>query len=95
MPFGQDVRLKLRHVVNIYIYESKSSLFNSIELKKFMRLSHIELHSGQIFARMDDWIKDRVREENEAIKEWCLDERRGFWEETERQLRSGRWEDEE
>ena len=23
----------------------------------------------QIFARMDDWIKDRVREENEAIKD--------------------------
>ncbi|CAE7322142.1 YCL012C [Symbiodinium natans] len=36
-----------------------------------------------VLARMDDWIKDRVKEENEAIKA------------TDALLRSGRWEDEE
>jgi len=49
----------------------------------FARLEQMREQYNEIFARMDDWIKDRVREENEAIKE------------TERQLRTGKWEDEE
>lgn len=49
----------------------------------FARLEQMRQQYNEIFARMDDWIKDRVREENEAIKE------------TERQLRVGKWEDEE
>jgi len=49
----------------------------------FARLEQMQQQYNEIFVRMDDWIKDRVREENEAIKE------------TERQLRTGKWEDEE
>ncbi|CAK9003010.1 unnamed protein product [Durusdinium trenchii] len=55
----------------------------SIAAWTFARLEQMRAQYDEIFARMDDWIKDRVREENEAIKE------------TERQLRIGRWEDEE
>ena len=61
-------------------------------------------HCCQIFSRMDDWIKDRVKEENEAIKavlacsicpmfsRWKLSKM--HLEATEALLRTGRWEDE-
>lgn len=35
----------------------------------FARLEQMREQYNEIFARMDDWIKDRVREENEAIKD--------------------------
>ena len=53
----------------------------------------------QVLARMDDWIKDRVKEENEAIKAFCflcllICEQEDESEATDALLRSGRWEDE-
>ncbi|CAE7725683.1 unnamed protein product [Symbiodinium pilosum] len=49
----------------------------------YARLETMHQQYEEIFSRMDDWIKDRVKEENEAIKA------------TEALLRTGRWEDEE
>jgi len=49
----------------------------------YARLETMQQQHEEVFARMDDWIKDRVKEENEAIKA------------TDTLLRSGRWEDEE
>ncbi|OLP92377.1 hypothetical protein AK812_SmicGene25849 [Symbiodinium microadriaticum] len=49
----------------------------------YARLETMHQQHEEVFARMDDWIKDRVKEENEAIKA------------TDTLLRSGRWEDEE
>ncbi|CAE7579672.1 Dhodh [Symbiodinium sp. CCMP2456] len=49
----------------------------------YARLETMHKQHEEVFARMDDWIKDRVKEENEAIKA------------TDTLLRSGRWEDEE
>ncbi|CAJ1397060.1 unnamed protein product [Effrenium voratum] len=49
----------------------------------YSRLEQMRSQYDEIFKRMDDWIKNRVKEENEAIKE------------TEQLLRSGHWQDEE